>query len=163
MSKGYLTPTDLRYSSLKGTKTAIECHDPQEFEEIKMIIGIMDNWQFNPIFPFIPLDCENKVRCTKDSFLIIESTIIPASDFIASNTADNGKGEMASHETFVIGFNKDGEVIFFKSYQYTKQKEEAQSDLKWVIDNCHHWEIGAATEWKLTHEGILHDIVIPHP
>jgi hypothetical protein len=71
----------------------------------------------------------------------------------------------SSHETFLIGFNAAGEVIFFKSYQYLQQKEEAQSDLLWVQDknNCDHCEIGAASEWKLTHEDIIHDIIIPHP
>ena len=68
-----------------------------------------------------------------------------------------------THETFVIGFNAAGEVIFFRSYQYLKQKQEALLDIKWVQDNCDHWEIGAASEWKLTHEGIMHDIIIPHP
>lgn len=68
-----------------------------------------------------------------------------------------------SHETFVIGFNKESEIVFFKSYIYLKQKDEAQSDLKWVRDNCHHWVIGAASEWKLSHENVLHDIIIPHP
>ena len=68
-----------------------------------------------------------------------------------------------THETFVIGFNENGDVIFLKSYEYLKQKDEAQSDLKWVIDNCHHWEIGAAREWKLMHQHLLHDIIIPHP
>lgn len=74
-----------------------------------------------------------------------------------------GEDMPTTHETFVIGFNDKGEVIFFKSYRYKEQKDEAQSDLKWVIDNCHHWELGAATEWKLTHEDICHDIIIPHP
>jgi hypothetical protein len=68
-----------------------------------------------------------------------------------------------THETFVIGFNEADQVIFFKSYEYLKQKTEAQSDLKWVIDNCHHWEIGAADTWVLVHEDIAHEVIIPHP
>lgn len=68
-----------------------------------------------------------------------------------------------THETFLVGFNEQSQVIFFKSYQYEKQKSEAQLDLKWVIDNCHHWEIGAASEWLLIHEDNVHEIIIPHP
>lgn len=68
-----------------------------------------------------------------------------------------------THETFVVGFNENDEIIFFKSYEYKSQKNEAQLDLKWVRDNCHHWEIGSASEFVLVHEDSAHEIVIPHP
>ena len=68
-----------------------------------------------------------------------------------------------SHETFIVGFNDKQQVIFFKSYEYLKQKDEAQSDLKWVQENCDHWEIGAASEWLLIHEDSIYEINIPHP
>ena len=73
------------------------------------------------------------------------------------------EGKPITHETFLIGFNPEGDVVFFKSYDYLRQKDEAQSDLSWVINHCDHWELGAASEWKLTHEVLIHDIVIPHP
>ena len=85
-----------------------------------------------------------------------ERTPVPAPSISAKEKA-------ITHETIVLGFNERGEVIFLKSYHYMTQKNEAQSDLKWVIDNCNHWEIGSVTEWKLTHEGICHDIIIQHP
>lgn len=75
----------------------------------------------------------------------------------------NTENKPATHETFVVGFNDQSQVVFFKSYEYLKQKEEAQSDLKWVQDNCNHWEIGAASEWLLVHEDSTHEIIISHP
>jgi len=68
-----------------------------------------------------------------------------------------------THETFLIGFNEADEVIFFKSYEYLKDKETAQADAKWVTENCHHWEFGAADQFVLVHEDSAHGIVIPHP
>ena len=70
---------------------------------------------------------------------------------------------LTSHETFLIGFNKESQVVFFKSYEYIKEKEQCQADCQWVSENCAFWELGAATEWKLTHEERRHDIIIPHP
>lgn len=68
-----------------------------------------------------------------------------------------------THETFLVGFTPEGEVSFFKSYDYLNQKDEALADATWVQNNCHHWEFGAAKEFKLTHEELIHDIVIQHP
>jgi hypothetical protein len=80
-----------------------------------------------------------------------------------NNTPQAIEDKPLTHETFAIGFNEAGQIIFFKSYEYLKQKDEAQSDLKWVIDNCHHWELGAAKEWVLVHEDNAHEVIIPHP
>lgn len=74
-----------------------------------------------------------------------------------------GNNKPITHETFVVGYNNENRVVFFKSYIYNIQKEEAQNDLKWVIDNLHHWEIGAASEWCLVHEDNVFEINIPHP
>lgn len=71
--------------------------------------------------------------------------------------------EPITHETFVIGVNVKDEIIFFKSYQYEKQKDEAQSDLKWCVDNCKYWYIGAASTFKIIHEQTTHEIIIKHP
>jgi hypothetical protein len=68
-----------------------------------------------------------------------------------------------SHETFLLGFNKNSEVIFFKSYRYPAQKAEAQSDAKLVSEQCAFWEFGAAHEFKIEHEDKKFEIVIPHP
>jgi len=68
-----------------------------------------------------------------------------------------------THETFLIGFDESGDAIFFKSYDYTRQKDEAQADVTWVQNNCDHWEFGAASEFKLIHENRIHNIIIPHP
>lgn len=78
------------------------------------------------------------------------------------------KENVGTHETFVIGFDKEGSVVFLKSYTYLQQKEEAQSDLKWVIGNCNSWQLSAMTEWRLSHVELGkvvsdHKIVIQHP
>lgn len=80
-------------------------------------------------------------------------------EFFAHAFHDNPK----THETFLIGFNPDGSVIFFKSYDYIKQKTQAQTDATWVQNNCDHWEFGAASEFKIIHENLTHHIIIPHP
>lgn len=71
--------------------------------------------------------------------------------------------EPITHETFLIGFNEQSQVVFFKSYRYKTDKDIAQLDFKWVSENCHHFEFGAATGFLLVHEGVEHEIIIPHP
>lgn len=39
-----------------------------------------------------------------------------------------------SHDTMIFASNKNKEIIFFKSYEYLKQKDEAQADLKFAQD-----------------------------
>ncbi len=86
-------------------------------------------------------------------------------------TSEVSSGTMTApktHETFVIGINKDGDITFLKSYDYLNQKEEAQSDVKWVQENCHAWHMGAMTEYRISHiefgEAVSnHKIIIPHP
>ena len=72
-------------------------------------------------------------------------------------------GQPKTHETFLIGFDKEDNVVFFKSYDYVKQKKVAQADSKWVQKNCAYWEFGAASEFKITHEDKRHNIIIPWP
>lgn len=54
---------------------------------------------------------------------------------------------MKTHDTVVIG-QKDGEVVFLKSYDYKNdpaQAAQAQADLKEVIDAGLDWVIQDAT------------------
>lgn len=49
-----------------------------------------------------------------------------------------------SHCTIICGINKEsGKIIFFKSYDYKKDSEQAQSDLKKVIESGLGWRIGS--------------------
>ena len=75
---------------------------------------------------------------------------------------------MKTHETFLIGMNKDGQIEFLKSYEYLKQKDEAQADFKWVSDNFHSFQFGAMNAFQIGHieEGEVvetMDIIIPTP
>lgn len=47
-----------------------------------------------------------------------------------------------SHDTTVIGWDNDGNVVFLKSYYYDRQKDEAQADLKMITDAGFAWRIG---------------------
>lgn len=51
-----------------------------------------------------------------------------------------------SHCTTVIGMDKEGKCVFLKSYDYSKQKDEAQADLKMVIDAGLAWRICAVSQ-----------------
>ena len=55
-----------------------------------------------------------------------------------------------SHDTVVLGFDEKGNVVFLKSYDYSKQKDEAQSDLKLVIDDGMGWRISAISHLTLS-------------
>ena len=69
-----------------------------------------------------------------------------------------------SHDTCLIGIDNEGKISFFKSYCYLVQKEEAQSDLRWVQEYCHSWNIGGLSGWILQNtEGEKMPINIPHP
>lgn len=56
---------------------------------------------------------------------------------------------MNSHDTFVLGINENHEIIFLKGYDYSTQKDEAQSDLKYVQDNFKSWYITGMDRWTL--------------
>lgn len=60
---------------------------------------------------------------------------------------------LESHDTFLIGINS-GRVIFFKSYQYKKQKEQAQEDFKFVTQSNLFLAIGSLMQdhgpWIIT-------------
>lgn len=51
-----------------------------------------------------------------------------------------------SHCTTVIGIDENGKCMFLKSYNYSKQKDEAQADLKMVIDSGLAWRICAISQ-----------------
>lgn len=52
-----------------------------------------------------------------------------------------------SHDTVITGF-KDGVCVFCKTYEYGKQKTEAQSDLDKLIDAGIGWNISHVTLLK---------------
>lgn len=58
----------------------------------------------------------------------------------------------ATHDTFLIGI-ANGRITFLKSYDYLKQKDEAQSDLKYVSDeeNFTGYYISHVGQWILEH------------
>lgn len=56
------------------------------------------------------------------------------------------KTENNTHDTYVLGLNKEREITFFKTYDYSKQEAEAQEDLKQVQENHFTWEIGNLKE-----------------
>ena len=60
-----------------------------------------------------------------------------------------------SHCTTVIGMDETGKCVFLKSYDYSKQKDEAQADLKMVIDAGLGWRICAISQ--LTVSGVYRD------
>ena len=50
-----------------------------------------------------------------------------------------------THDTVLTGTEKEtGNLVFFKSYHYETEKEQAQADLKEVQDAGHVWWIGRA-------------------
>ena len=49
---------------------------------------------------------------------------------------------MTTHDTYVLGKNNNDEVVFLKTYIYENQKQEAQKDLKEIIDAGLVWKIG---------------------
>lgn len=57
-----------------------------------------------------------------------------------------------SHDTVVIGQDKDGKVVWLKSYDYLgdqSQAAQAQSDLKFVQETFPEWRICAIECLKL--------------
>lgn len=55
------------------------------------------------------------------------------------------KTENNTHDTYVLGINKEREIKFFKTYNYSIQEAEAQSDLKQIQSTNQTWEIGRLT------------------
>lgn len=55
---------------------------------------------------------------------------------------------MNTHDTYLIGFDEFKNVVFFKSYDYSNQKEEVQADIAWVYENCDNWKFMAAESLK---------------
>lgn len=57
---------------------------------------------------------------------------------------------MTSHDTLVIGANEMKEIVFFKSFEYKKEKEEAQLALTHA-QTFPIWYISAlqGTEWRI--------------
>jgi hypothetical protein len=58
-----------------------------------------------------------------------------------------------NHCTIVVGYDKEGNVVAVRSFDYATEEQEAQLFLKKVIDTCTSWSIG---EMK------LYDISIEH-
>jgi len=58
-----------------------------------------------------------------------------------------------THDTFVIGI-KNGSIAFLKSYEYFKQKEECNNDLKYVQDQSlfNGWYCSHVGQWILEHK-----------
>lgn len=56
-----------------------------------------------------------------------------------------------NHCTLVVGYNKNGEVVAVRTFDYSTEEQEAQLFLKKVIDTCTSWSIG---------EMMLYDISI---
>lgn len=48
---------------------------------------------------------------------------------------------MTTHDTILLGF-RDNKLCLVKTFDYPNEKEQAQSDLKHVIDNYDGWIIG---------------------
>ena len=55
---------------------------------------------------------------------------------------------MKTDDTIVMG-KKDGKIIFLKSYDYSIQEKEAQSDLKEVIAAGLEWTIGSIETFEI--------------
>lgn len=48
-----------------------------------------------------------------------------------------------SHDTVLIGWRKsDNKIVFLKSYEYLKEKEQAQADFQMIIDAGHTFKFG---------------------
>ena len=73
--------------------------------------------------------------------------------------------EPKTHDTFLIGFNSDRQIIFFKSYRWATQKNIADFDFNWVTkkENCDHWEYGHTSCFKIWHEHEAFQFNIPMP
>lgn len=50
--------------------------------------------------------------------------------------------EKVDKDTYVLGLNKENKIIFFKTYNYQIQSDEAQSDLAKLQNGEVIWEIG---------------------
>ncbi|UWX67958.1 hypothetical protein NZD85_04965 [Empedobacter stercoris] len=46
------------------------------------------------------------------------------------------------HDTYVLGLNTENKIVFFKTYNYETEKDEAQKDLEHIRQQGLTWEIG---------------------
>ncbi|MDM1542009.1 hypothetical protein [Empedobacter sp. 189-2] len=46
------------------------------------------------------------------------------------------------HDTYVIGINEENEIVFFKTYNYQIDSDEAQADLYKIQQDKLNWQIG---------------------
>ena len=46
-----------------------------------------------------------------------------------------------SYDTVVLGFDKNGNLAFLKSYHFPNQRDEAEADLRTVIDSGMGWQM----------------------
>lgn len=70
-----------------------------------------------------------------------------------------------THDTMVVGLHS-GKIVFFKSFHYASQKEEAQATLThveaeypdgWIISHLGHWSL------ENLKDGDIHDFKIAFP
>lgn len=57
-----------------------------------------------------------------------------------------------SPETYVAGWDKEGQLVFLRTYFYDREKDGAQADLKKVIDAGLAWRIGHISLIKFAEE-----------
>ncbi len=73
---------------------------------------------------------------------------------------------MKTHDTIVVGIDKDDNIIFFKSFDYSAQRNEAQEAFKYVSETFPTWYISGlnSDSWRLTaKEGQDFYFTIPNP
>lgn len=46
------------------------------------------------------------------------------------------------HDTYVLGINEENEIVFFKTYNYQIDSDEAQADLYKIQQDKLNWQIG---------------------
>jgi len=62
-----------------------------------------------------------------------------------------------SPDTYVAGWDKDGQLVYLRTYFYDREKDGAQADLKKIIDAGLEWRIGHITLIKFAEEKETND------
>lgn len=72
---------------------------------------------------------------------------------------------MKTHDTFLFGITND-RIVFLKSYDYDKQKDEVDRDMDFVTSNFENLRISHVGNWKMEEKfanGESFSISIPIP
>lgn len=47
-----------------------------------------------------------------------------------------------SHDTIVYGKDKEGTIVYVRTFDYPNEMEAAQAAFQWCLENCHTYSMG---------------------